>query len=187
MRSLILLAVLAACAAAARADDETAKAPSSNPAPAGAAQASAVAQPSAATQPPPPAFAPVPQWSPRPPRARASAPAAASQNPSAIARDPADDKAQDQSTQFSVDAKWDLAGYNNDEVIYTIVITSHDARILRCITELQGAYYENGEKHSVSDRQITTVFPEQRTSAGNWQGMDQQSGATYSVKCHPTA
>jgi hypothetical protein len=180
MRSFMLLAVLAACAAIARADDETASA-----SPPTKAAGSGTTQPSPVTQQLPPGIVPVPAWSPRPARARPTAPGG--QNPGAIARDPADDKAQDQSTQFSVDAKWDLAGYNNDEVIYTISITSHDTRILRCITELQGAYYENGEKHSVSDRQITTVFPEQRTSAGNWQGMDQQSGATYSVKCHPAA
>jgi hypothetical protein len=72
-------------------------------------------------------------------------------------------------------------------VIYTIFIESHDPRIIRCIIQLSGFYYENGEKHAVSDRQSDTVFPAQRVQAGNWQGMDKDSGATYSVKCHPTS
>lgn len=90
-----------------------------------------------------------------------------------------------QPAQFASEAKWDLAGYNNDEVIYSIFITSQDPRIIRCTAVLNGFFYENGEKHSVSDRQSTTVFPQQRVQAGNWQGMDKQSGVNYSVKCHP--
>ena len=85
---------------------------------------------------------------------------------------------------FSTDAKWETAGYNNDEIVYTILVTSHDSRIIRCTTSLQGAYYENGQKQTVSDRQLSTVFPDQQVQVGNWMGMDQQSGATYSVHCH---
>lgn len=87
--------------------------------------------------------------------------------------------------RYSTEAKWDTAGYNNDEIVYTIVVTSHDSRIIRCTTSLQGSYYENGQKQSVSDRQLSTVFPDQQVQVGNWMGMDQQSGATYSVRCHP--
>jgi hypothetical protein len=87
--------------------------------------------------------------------------------------------------RFSTEAKWDTAGYNNDEVIYTILISNLDSRVLRCNTELKGSYYENGKLLSVSDRQISTVFPGQKTQAGNWMGMDPKSGATYSVRCHP--
>jgi hypothetical protein len=86
--------------------------------------------------------------------------------------------------RFTTEAKWDIAGYNNEEIIYTILVTSHDTRVLRCVTSLQGSYYENGEKQSVSDRQLSTVFPDQQVQVGNWMGMDQQSGATYSVHCH---
>jgi len=86
--------------------------------------------------------------------------------------------------KFTPDAKWETAGYNNDEIVYTILVTSHDSRIIRCTTSLQGSYYENGQKQTVSDRQLSTVFPDQQVQVGNWMGMDQQSGATYSVHCH---
>jgi hypothetical protein len=86
--------------------------------------------------------------------------------------------------RFTTDAKWETAGYNNDEIVYTILVTSHDSRIIRCTTSLQGSYYENGQKQGVSDRQLSTVFPDQQVQVGNWMGMDQQSGATYSVHCH---
>jgi hypothetical protein len=86
--------------------------------------------------------------------------------------------------KFSTDARWETAGYNNDEIVYTILVTSHDSRIIRCTTSLQGSYYENGQKQPVSDRQLSTVFPDQQVQVGNWMGMDQQSGATYSVHCH---
>jgi hypothetical protein len=86
--------------------------------------------------------------------------------------------------KFTTDAKWETAGYNNDEIVYTILVTSHDSRIIRCTTSLQGSYYENGQKQTVSDRQLSTVFPDQQVQVGNWMGMDQQSGATYSVHCH---
>ena len=87
--------------------------------------------------------------------------------------------------KFTTDAKWETAGYNNDEIVYTILVTSHDSRIIRCTTSLQGSYYENGQKQTVSDRQMSTVFPNQQVQVGNWMGMDQQSGATYAVHCHP--
>jgi hypothetical protein len=86
---------------------------------------------------------------------------------------------------FHAEEKWSLAGYNNNEPIYTILVTSHDARIIRCTADLKGTYIENGEKLSIADRQTTTVFPNQQVQIGNWSGMDQQSGATYSVKCRP--
>ena len=113
---------------------------------------------------------------PAAPRIRqVAAPVAEAAGPSAAAQAPA---------RFTTEASWGLAGYNNNEVIYTILITNQDTRILRCSTELKGSYYEDGKKLSVSDRQNSTVFPGQQTQAGNWMGMDEQSGATYSVKCH---
>ena len=143
------------------------------------APADGSAPPPAATSPKVPSasvFKPVPAWSPRPRRAAPVPPPAASSNAASST----------QPVQFSSEAKWDLAGYNNDEVIYTIFITSRDPRIIRCTAVLTGFFYENGEKHSVSDRQSTTVFPQQRVQAGNWQGMDKESGVNYSVKCRPT-
>jgi hypothetical protein len=86
--------------------------------------------------------------------------------------------------KFVSEAKWLLAGYNNDEVVYTIFVTSQDTHIIRCTTEVKGFYFENGAKLSIADRQITTVFPNEPTRVGYWMDMDQQSGATYSVKCH---
>jgi hypothetical protein len=86
--------------------------------------------------------------------------------------------------RFETAAQWKIAGYNNEEIIYTIVVTSHDSRIIRCTTELKGSYYENGQKLKVADRQLSTVFPDQQVQVGNWMGMDEKSGATYSVKCH---
>lgn len=87
--------------------------------------------------------------------------------------------------KFVAKDKWLIAGYNNDEIIYQVFITNEDTRIIRCITEIHGFYFESGKKQSISDRQITTVFPNQPTQAGTWLDMDQQSGATYSVQCHP--
>ncbi len=81
------------------------------------------------------------------------------------------------------EARWQIAGYNNEEIIYTILITNHDTRILRCSTELKGFYFENGEKRNVADRQISTVLPDQQVQAGNWMGMDKDSGAIYATKC----
>ena len=99
----------------------------------------------------------------------------------------ADNKAarSDAAPKFASEAKWELAGYNNDEVVYTVFVTSQDTRIIRCTTEVKGFYFENGQKLTIADRQITTVFPNQPTRVGYWMDMDQQSGASYSVKCHP--
>lgn len=91
----------------------------------------------------------------------------------------------DDALKFTSEAKWELAGYNNDEVVYTVFVTSQDTRIIRCTTQVKGFYFENGAKLSIADRQITTVFPNQPTRVGYWMDMDQQSGASYSVKCHP--
>jgi len=88
-------------------------------------------------------------------------------------------------TKFTTEAKWILAGYNNNEIVYTIIVTSQDSRIIRCTTEMQGFYIDNGEKQSISDRQVTTVFPNQPTQVGNWMDMDEKSGATYKVTCKP--
>jgi hypothetical protein len=87
--------------------------------------------------------------------------------------------------KFVAEDKWLIAGYNNNEIIYQVFITNHDTRIIRCTTVIHGFYFDNGKKQSISDRQITTVFPNQPTQAGTWLDMDQQSGATYSVQCHP--
>jgi hypothetical protein len=183
MRQPIIIFLLAMAAYACMADDHPANAPSpvanvgTTLAPTSGAAASST---SGATTPPTSASAlvPEPAWSPHPRRPPAIAPTEpATIRPQAATGD-------DHPAQFSSEAKWDLAGYNNNEVIYTIVITSLDLRIIRCTTDLKGFFYENGEKHTVSDRQSTTVFPQQRAQAGNWQGMDKQSGTTYSVKCH---
>jgi hypothetical protein len=85
--------------------------------------------------------------------------------------------------QYSVDASWVIAGYNDEEVIYSIIITNQDQRIIRCSTQLSGYYLENGTRHSVSDRQGVTIFPGKQSSAGRWVGMDQTAGATYKVTC----
>jgi hypothetical protein len=164
-RALVVFAVLGFAALSCQADDDV-----STPLP-----AAAIA--TAAPPPPTPKLTAEPAWSPRPPRPRAVPPTTT--NPTQPA--PA---GQDATVKYEAEGKWDLAGYNNDEVIYTIFITSHDPRIIRCAVELRGFYYEDGEKHDVSDRQSSTVFPEQRVQAGNWQGMDKKSGATYAVKCH---
>jgi hypothetical protein len=112
------------------------------------------------------------------PRARATGPRPPPPPDPATAADDGRPKAQ-----FATEARWAIAGYNNEEIIYTILITSHDARIIRCSTELKGFYIEHGEKHTVADRQITTVFPDQVIQVGNWMGMDKNSGATYSTVC----
>lgn len=165
MRKFLILAVLGFTALMSRADGDSQSKPLS-------------AQPGTAPAPPAVLLAPKPAWSPRPARAPAVAPQLTQVVQPAEGDHPA---------QFSSEGKWDLAGYNNDEVIYTIFIESHDPRIIRCVIELSGFYYENGEKHAVKDRQGDTVFPAQRVQAGNWQGMDKDSGATYSVKCHPSS
>jgi hypothetical protein len=87
--------------------------------------------------------------------------------------------------RFSTAEKWTLAGYNNNEVVYTIIVSNEDTRILHCTTLMTGWYYENGAKLSISDRQSTTVLPDQPTAVGNWMDLDQKSGTTYTVKCRP--
>jgi hypothetical protein len=88
--------------------------------------------------------------------------------------------------KFSATDKWVLAGYNNNEIVYTIIVSNEDTRILHCTTLMQGWYFENGKKLPISDRQSATVFPDQPVQIGNWMDMDQQSGATFTVKCRPT-
>lgn len=85
---------------------------------------------------------------------------------------------------FVAEAKWILAGYNNNEIVYQVFVTNQDTRVIRCITEVKGFYIENGKKLPVADRQITTVFPKQPTQVGNWMDLDKDSGADYSVTCH---
>jgi hypothetical protein len=165
-RTLIVFLALGLMAVGSRADDDVA----ATPLPAAATGA-------AVTPPPPLKLIAEPAWSPKPPRARAIPPTLTTPIQPAPAN-------QDATVKYEAEGKWDLAGYNNDEVIYTIFITSHDPRIIRCAVELKGFYYEDGEKHDVSDRQSGTVFPDQRVQLGNWQGMDRKSGATYAVKCH---
>jgi len=168
MRRLMIISLLGLVAATCRAENDTdASAP--------ALPASSAPAPTAGPAARDPGFAPEPLWSLRHQRAPATAPVVAPQ----VVTD------SGSPVQVSSEAKWDLAGYNNDEVIYTIFITSHDSRIIRCITKLDGFFYDHGEKQTVSDRQSTTVFPDQRVQAGNWQGMDKSSPVTYSVKCHP--
>jgi hypothetical protein len=87
--------------------------------------------------------------------------------------------------KFDANAEWQIAGYNNEEIIYTILVTNEDSRIIRCNAALQGFYIENGKKVGISDRQSSTIFPGKKASVGHWMGMDQKSGATYSVKCRP--
>jgi hypothetical protein len=89
--------------------------------------------------------------------------------------------------KYSVDASWVIAGYNDNEVIYSIIITNQDPRIIRCTTLLSGYYLDNGTKHAISDRQGVTIFPGKQSSAGRWVGMDQASGATYKVTCRATS
>ena len=98
-----------------------------------------------------------------------------------IGADPA--AAAEEQAKFDTEARWSLAGYNQDEVVYTILITNHDSRVLRCSTELAGFYFEKGQKLTISDRQSVTIFPNHQQQAGTWLGMDEKSGATYSVKC----
>jgi len=89
--------------------------------------------------------------------------------------------------KFSSSDQWMLAGYNDEEVIYTIIVSNDDTRVIRCTTLMQGWYYEKGkekgQKLPISDRQSTTLFPNKPARVGNWMDMDKASGATYSVKC----
>jgi|GEM_PF-3455580 len=85
--------------------------------------------------------------------------------------------------RFTTDQQWEVAGYNMEEIIYTISITSHDTRILRCRTHMEGHYLDNGTLAAISDEQTSTVFPDQQVRVGNWTGLDEKSGATFTVKC----
>jgi hypothetical protein len=123
-------------------------------------------------------------------QAQQTAPAAAVDGSpaSSITRLPGDAPAapgEGEPARFTADATWQIAGYNDQEIVYTIMITSRDSRIIHCNAELHGFYYENGTKRSISDRQGTTVFPGKQVSVGHWLGMDEQSGATYKVTCRP--
>jgi len=118
---------------------------------------------------------------PRAQRPRQAAPVAAAAATSAAA-DPATPAAQ---PKFTTEAKWLLAGYNNNEVVYTIMVTNQDVMIIRCTAEMHGFYIEDGQKQTISDRQVSTIFPNQSAPIGNWMDLDESSGATYSVKCQP--
>jgi hypothetical protein len=112
----------------------------------------------------------------RPRQAAPMAPAAPTVSSGATAAD---------APKFTTEAKWILAGYNNNEIVYTIIVTSQDSRIIRCTTDMQGFYFDNGAKETISDRQVTTILPNQPTQVGNWMDMDEKSGATYQVRCKP--
>jgi len=168
----VLIAATSALSAA-RAEDEP------------AAQVTPVAQASSGIVPKPVVSMPAPGrprgLAPGTAGGAAAAPPPAGQAAAAAAA-PADSNAP---ASFASEEKWGMAGYNNNEPIYTILITSHDPRIIRCTADLKGTYIENGEKLPITDRQTMTVFPNQQVQMGNWSGMDQQSGAVYSVKCRP--
>jgi hypothetical protein len=116
-------------------------------------------------------------------RPRQAAPAPSTSAASASASPAAADSTEP--VKFSSEAKWLTAGYNNNEIVYTVEVTNQDSRILRCTTEVKGFFFEQGKKLDISDRQMTTVFPNQPTRVGTWMDMDQPSGASYSVKCKP--
>jgi len=165
----VLIAATSMLAAASRAEDEP------------AAQVTPGAQASSGIVPKPVVSMPAPGrprgLAPGTAGGAAAAPPRAGQTAAAA---PADSNAP---ASFASEEKWGMAGYNNNEPIYTILITSHDPRIIRCTADLKGTYIENGEKLPITDRQTMTVFPNQQVQMGNWSGMDQQSGAVYSVKC----
>ncbi|MGO9933213.1 MAG: hypothetical protein ACLPV8_15585 [Steroidobacteraceae bacterium] len=126
---------------------------------------------------PAPAAGPPAQRAARPRQQAPAAPAAPAEAAGA--------QAAADAPKFVAEAKWLMAGYNNNEIVYTILVTNQDSRIIRCTTDMQGFYIENEKKLSISDRQVTTVFPNQPTPVGNWMDMDEKSGATYTVKCKP--
>jgi hypothetical protein len=86
-------------------------------------------------------------------------------------------------SQFASQDRWEHAGYNQDEIVYTVFITNHEPNILRCRTEIHGFYFNNGQKGEISDVQVSTVFPDKQVQAGIWSGLDEASGATYKVSC----
>jgi hypothetical protein len=85
--------------------------------------------------------------------------------------------------QFASLDRWEHAGYNQDEIVYTVFITNHEPNILRCRTEIHGFYFNNGQKGEISDVQVSTVFPDKQVQAGIWSGLDEAAGATYKVSC----
>lgn len=85
--------------------------------------------------------------------------------------------------QYGVESSWVIAGYNDNEIIYSIIITNKAATVIRCTTLLSGYYIDKGSRHAVSDRQSVTLFPGKQSSAGTWVGLDQASGASYKVRC----
>ena len=117
------------------------------------------------------------------PRQAVQAPPASVPSPSP--RPSSDATGSTEPVKFSSEAKWLTAGYNNNEIVYTVEVTNQDSRILRCTTEVKGFFFEQGKKLDISDRQMTTLFPNQPTRVGTWMDMDQPSGASYSVKCRP--
>ena len=119
--------------------------------------------------PPPAPRAPVASATPA-----TSTPAAAATSPTAAAAN----------GPFPSQDRWEHAGYNQDEIVYTVFITNRDANILRCRTEIHGFYFNNGQKGEISDVQVSTVFPDKQVQAGIWSGLDEASGATYKVSCH---
>lgn len=129
---------------------------------------------------------------PAPPGAAASAAAAAAAPSSAATTGPSPIRHIVEAGQtsggpgeplYSVSASWVIAGYNDNEVIYSIIIANNDANVIRCTTLLSGYYLDNGTRHAVADRQSVTLFPGRQSSAGTWVGLDQASGATYKVTC----
>lgn len=85
--------------------------------------------------------------------------------------------------KFVSEAKWAVAGYNNNEIVYQVFVTNRDTRVIRCMTEVKGFYIEEGIKKVITDRQVTTVMPNEPTQVGTWMDMDQSSGAEYRVQC----
>jgi hypothetical protein len=114
------------------------------------------------------------------PRQEAPSPALSRVSPAS----PDKDASASGAPKFATEDKWLLAGYNNNEVVYQVYVTNHDSRVIRCTTQIKGWNIDNGEKVSVTDRQITTVLPNEPTQVGNWMDLDQASGVVYSVKCH---
>ena len=113
----------------------------------------------------------------------APAPAAPAVGAAASAAPQGQPPAPGSPARFTSEAKWQKAGYTLDEIVYTIAITSQDSRILRCRTKMQGTYSNNGKRDTISDLQVSTVFPDQQVQVGTWTDMDEAAGATYSVEC----
>lgn len=87
--------------------------------------------------------------------------------------------------RFTSQDRWQHAGYNLDEIIYTVFITNVDSRILRCRTVVHATYINNGQRNELTDLQTTIVHPDDQGQAGIWAGLDEASGATFKVTCKP--